>query len=93
MSDLLQADIFFFITTIAVILSAVLFAVLLVYLIKFLRDAKEISHRVKKEIVGLADDLTDLRENLREHGSKLSDLAQAVSSFGRGKKSTRKSKK
>jgi len=93
MNELVQADIFFFITSIAVILVAGLFATLLVYLIKVLRDAKDISHRIKQEMVAIADDLTDLRANLREHGTKLSSLADIIKDLSAKKTSRPRNKK
>ena len=49
MNSFIQADVFFFITTVAIVLLVVLFAVLLVYLIKIMKDAREVTKKLSEE--------------------------------------------
>lgn len=64
----MKADIFFFITTIAVILvSGVLIAVL-IYLLRILRDVFGLVKHVKKEGEEIINNVRDFRSNLKEGG-------------------------
>jgi hypothetical protein len=71
MNEFYKQDIFFFVTTIAVILLTVIAAVGLIYLVKILRDVKYISKKAKTEADILSGELSQLRENVKENGSKL----------------------
>ncbi|OHA85070.1 MAG: hypothetical protein A2408_00205 [Candidatus Yonathbacteria bacterium RIFOXYC1_FULL_52_10] len=83
MNEVAKSDIFFVITTIAVVVVTVVFVVALLYLIKILRDFKQVSGRVKEESDRISKDLSDLHTAVREQGAR---VAQAVSSFGSKKK-------
>ena len=48
MSELVHADIFFFITAVAVVLLSTIFAVALVYIIVILRDVRAIVARMRR---------------------------------------------
>lgn len=71
MSDFLKQDIFFFVTTVAVVVLTILLAVLIVYIIKISRDVKYISKRAKSEADLISQDLSELRENVKDKGAKL----------------------
>jgi hypothetical protein len=71
MSDLLKSDIFFFVSTIAVIILTVLLIIALVYLIKILRDARYLADRAKKEGDAILDDVESLRLEARLTGLKV----------------------
>ena len=86
MNSLLKSDVFFFITSIAVVIIAILLAVLIVYLIKVSRDIKYISQRAKTEADNIIDDVSKLRTNLKEQGGKIKDLAGFFSRFYKPKK-------
>ena len=68
MDTLIHADIFFFVTTIAVIVVTIAFTVALVYLIKVLMDIKEISEQVRQETVLFREDLQGLRSEIKQKG-------------------------
>ena len=85
MNEIAKSDIFFVITTIAVVVVSAVLIVALLYLIKILRDFKQVSGRVKEESDRISKDLSDLHIAVREQGAR---VAQAVSSFGRKKKRT-----
>jgi type IV secretory pathway component VirB8 len=87
MNDFYKQDVFFFITTIAVILLTVIFAVVLVYLIKILRDVKYISKKAKTEADIISSELSQFRENVKENGGKLKHF---ISFFGSVYKKSKK---
>jgi uncharacterized protein YoxC len=64
----LKADVFFFVTTIAVVLITIGLVVGLVYLIKILRTIKRISSRAEHTANMVADDITELRNTIKEEG-------------------------
>jgi predicted Holliday junction resolvase-like endonuclease len=64
-------DVFFFVTTLAVIILTLLLAVLIVYIIKISKDIKYISKKAKSEADLISKDLSDLRDNVKENGAKL----------------------
>lgn len=78
METVIQMDIFFFVTTIAVILLTVLHAVLLVYLIKLLRDARTIVDIIRDEAGDIIEDVEELRENVKHKAKRFSGLLGAV---------------
>lgn len=71
MDELLHANIFFFITSIAVIVVTVFLVVLLHHLIQIARDAREITNMVKEESTEIAEDLEELRDTIKKEGFRL----------------------
>lgn len=71
MNDFLKQDIFFFVTTIAVIILTLLLVVLMLYVIKISQDIKYITHRAKSEADLITQDLSDLRQNVKDKGAKM----------------------
>ena len=71
MNDFYQMDVFFFVTSIAVVLIAVILAIALIYLIRILRDIKHISKKAKAGADILGDELEGLRANVKEQGFRL----------------------
>jgi hypothetical protein len=69
----MKQDIFFFVTTIAVVILTILLAILVIYIIKITRDVKYISERAKTEADLISQDLSDLRDNVKK-GVKLKYL-------------------
>lgn len=74
MDSLIQADIFFFVTTIAVVVVGIAALIALVYLILFLRDVHEFFHIVRKEAAVIIDDIEAFRENIEGKANKISKL-------------------
>lgn len=87
METLAKADIFFFITAIAVVILSAAFAVVLVYIIRILKRVDEISERVKKESDAVMDEVASFRQNLKEEGLNFNRIISLFS-----KKSKRKNK-
>ena len=64
MNDFMKQDIFFFVTTIAVVILTILLAILIIYIIKISRDVKHISEKARTEADLISRDLSDLRHNM-----------------------------
>jgi predicted Holliday junction resolvase-like endonuclease len=71
MNEFYKMDFFFFVTTLAVVILTLLLAVLIIYIIKISRDIKYISQKAKSEADLIAQDLSDLRENVKNKGAKM----------------------
>ncbi|HVV14909.1 MAG TPA: hypothetical protein VHD55_00685 [Candidatus Paceibacterota bacterium] len=78
MNELVHADIFFFITSVAVIALSAAMLVLLLYLIPAARDLRSITAKVRKAGDEMEKDFEDLRANLRAEGSKGKMLVDIV---------------
>jgi hypothetical protein len=76
-----RQDIFFFITTVAVVLVTLLLAVLIGYLIKISHDIKYITKRARTESDLIAEDIGELRENIKREGVKLKFLSKFFSNL------------
>ena len=74
MDTLIQADIFFFVTTVITIVVGILVAVSLIYLAFLLKDLKHIAHTVRTGADILADDVNDLRKEIKREGIKVKSL-------------------
>ena len=75
METLAKSDVFFLITTIAVVLVTLVIVVAAVYIVKILNDIKYIAGRVKNESDNLSEDISDLRNHFKSKGLKLAGLA------------------
>jgi uncharacterized protein YoxC len=78
METLLQANIFFFITAVATVVLSILVGIAVVYLIRILRNVRDISDTAEREVELLAKDVDDLRGDLRNRGRRLSGLFSFV---------------
>lgn len=67
MESIVKADIFFVISTLAVVIITIASAVALIYLIGVLRNIMKISRRVRGAADELADDLHWARSGFRKH--------------------------
>jgi hypothetical protein len=81
MQTLVHADIFFFISTIALVVLSVLLSIGLYYAIGVLRDVKEVSAKLKKASVDIEKDLEGFRNDLKAKGNKVSGVADMVLGF------------
>ena len=73
--DLIHANIFFFVTTIAVVIIALSAVVITVYAVRILTNMYDFSKRIKEEGSSIMDDVSELRASLREEGVYLKNLA------------------
>lgn len=81
MSELVHADIFFFITAVAVMLLTTIFAVALVYVVWILRDVRAIVARMRRASESLESDLNSLRQEVKQEGYKARALVDMVLGF------------
>lgn len=86
MSDILQTNIFFVITSVAVVVVTILVAVILVYVLYIVRNLKEMSDRLKEGSELLAGDFKELHEKIRNGNGGFKN----VLSFVLGKVFTRR---
>ncbi len=92
MSEILQANIFFFITGIAVILFTLLVCIAVYQVIKILKSVRRIVERVEQGSEMLAEDVENLRSYVME-GSLVSQLIGFFMGTGRtGRKKRRSSR-
>jgi len=77
----IQADIFFFVSTIALVIISIGIVVALFYLIKVLRNAREISEVVKEEGKAIISDVRRARFTLHAEGSKWGGFLSSIRDF------------
>ncbi len=83
----MKSDIFFFITSVVVIVLALLFLWLMIYLISIFKTIREITGRAKTLFNATSDDIDQMRTNIKEKGLSWSNIASA---FIPRKKATKK---
>jgi uncharacterized protein YoxC len=66
MQNLIQSDVFFFITSVAVILVTILVLVMFWYIIRILKNIKDVSDIVKKETIFFSGDLSGIRKKIKK---------------------------
>lgn len=86
MESLLKSDIFFFITSIVVIAIGIGIVVAFFYIIRILRDVKDVSKTVKQGTEEMAQDLSLLRTKVKSEGSLVGMTAFFRKLFARSKK-------
>lgn len=79
--SLIHADIFFFISTIALVLISIGIVIVLVYVIKILRNVGEVTDKIKVESGEIVADLKKLRASLRDEGVKWKHVMDLVRTF------------
>jgi hypothetical protein len=91
MDTLIHADIFFFVTTVVVILVGIALTVALIYLAKVLSDIKEITKQVKEETILFREDIKGLRSDVKQEGFRVERFWMFIRNLF--KKTTTRSKK
>ncbi len=90
MDNFAKMDIFFLVTTLAVIVLTVLVGVLLFYILRTARDVSEVIHIVRKESELFAKGASSARRLIQGHGeSVLQNVIAFVQSFAPTKKRSR----
>ncbi|HTY39991.1 MAG TPA: hypothetical protein VMC43_02790 [Candidatus Paceibacterota bacterium] len=91
MDTLIHADVFFFVTAIAVVIVGFVLAIAGVYFILILRDVRYIARRAREGSDQLTQDVNDLRATLRAEGAQLKMLIDGLTRmFGGEKKRSRR---
>ncbi len=78
MESIVQMDIFFFVTTLVMVLVGVLMAILLVYAIRLVRDVHIIAEIIRDEAIDVIDDIDEFRKDVRHKAKRLSGLLGVV---------------
>lgn len=78
MTEVMKSDVFFFVTTLAVIGVSIALVIALGYLISILRDARTLSSRAKQEGIAILDDIEDAREGVKQKGRKILEILAAL---------------
>ncbi len=86
MESLIKSDIFFFITTICIVLITILFVVILIYLIRVFKNIDFLSKKIKEEGEEIINDVHNARINLKAEGKKASNLLSILSFFKKKRK-------
>lgn len=81
MIDIAKSDLFFVITSMAVIILTVIIAVLLVYIFLMLRNVKNVIDKVKVESDGMIEDIKELRLKIKADGSIVRKASAFVTFF------------
>jgi len=82
----MKSDIFFFITTVVVIVLGILFLWLMIYLITIFKTIREITGRAKTLFNATSDDIDQFRTNIKEKGISWTNLAGAFMPKKKAKK-------
>ncbi len=84
MDSVLKSDLFFFITSIAVVLVSAVLIVIMVYIVRIMRDIKDIASTLKQQTDALSDDIDEFRSKVKE-GSWTKFIGFMGKFIGRGK--------
>ncbi len=88
MDSVTRADVFFAVTTGAVVVLSVLVAGVLVYVLRILRDARAVSKHIREESARIVADVSSLRQTLVDEAKAVrgyvDDIARRVAG-GEGK--------
>jgi hypothetical protein len=93
MTSIAKSDVFFFITSVAVVVLSIGIAVALVYILRILRDLKELSSKAKDEGSKILDDMRSLREHARGGGVSLAGVMSLLGFAKKIRKTTKKMRK
>jgi uncharacterized membrane protein YgaE (UPF0421/DUF939 family) len=91
MDTLVHADIFFFVSTVALIVIGIGVAIALFYLIRILKDISHVSGKVKEESDAIITDVRTLRGHIKTEGFKMKYLSGFMKSVFK-RRSSKKSK-
>ena len=76
MNTLLHADIFFFITAIAIVVITIVLCITGCYIILILRDARYVSQKLRHAVDELGEDFEILRDQVSQEGHKAKHLVK-----------------
>ncbi len=78
MEAIAKSDLFFFVTTIAVVIVTIVLIIALIYLVRILRDANRLSSRAREEGEALLGDISSAREKVKSEGVRFWDIVIAL---------------
>jgi biopolymer transport protein ExbB/TolQ len=86
MEDLIHADVFFFVTTIFIVVVTAAIFVASIYVISILKDLKVISQKARIEGEEIIEDVKNLRENVKREGANLKQISRFFSALFKKRK-------
>ena len=89
MNEFLKMDVFFVVTTLAVIALSVLLVIALIRVLRILKNIEDVSELVEEEGKLLRADIADVRQNIKREGMRASHFIDFLS--GTKKRRTKKS--
>ena len=81
MNALVQADIFFFVTTAAIMVITIALVIALILFIQILRDVRHVSKRAKEESDRVLSDVADVLRFLKKEGKRAIDVKGVLESI------------
>ena len=81
MEDFFKMDVFFVVSTIAVLVVTTLVAFILISILRILRHVEDISETVSEEMLLVRADVADLRSSVRTEGFKVRHISRFASIF------------
>jgi uncharacterized protein YoxC len=73
-NNLIQSNVFFFITSIAVVVIGVFLTIALWYVIRILRNVKDVSEIIKKQTIFISGDLSGAKNKIKKLFDSLTKL-------------------
>ena len=92
MNEFLKMDIFFVVTTVAVVLISLLLVFVLIRVLRILKNVQDISLLVEEEGQRLREDIAHVRESVMEEGVRLKHIMSLLGLGAKIKKRTSKKK-
>jgi type II secretory pathway pseudopilin PulG len=90
MDDFLKMDIFFGVTTVAVVVVSVLLTMVLIRLLRILKTADEVSEIIQGEAEGIRDDIREVRATVKRETVKVGQLLSLLTGLAKPKRRTKK---
>jgi len=91
MDDFLKMDIFFGVTTVAVVVVSALLVMVLIRLLRILKTVDEVSEIVQEEAAEIRDDIREVRAQVKRETVKAGQLLGLLSGFVKPKARRKKS--
>ncbi len=91
MDDFLKMDIFFGVTTVAVVVVSVLLALVLIRLLKILKTVDDVSEIVHEEAEEIRDDIREVRAQVKTEVVRATNVIGALTGFVKPKRRSKKS--
>lgn len=74
MDDFLKMDIFFVVTTVAIVVISILLAFVLIRVLRILKNIEDISVMVEAEGEKIREDIAQVREKVKEEGLRVTHM-------------------
>ena len=91
MNDFLKMDIFFVVTTVAVVVITILLGIVLIRVLRILKNVEDISLMVEEEGQRLREDIAEVRKNVHDEGLKVKHFLEFLGFAEKARKRTKKS--